>query len=1026
MDHRISGRNSVNAIEQLEPRWLLSAALTTINWLGHSIQVIEDSYVVQLKTGTNFDQIASKKGFTDVQSLGGGFYSFNSTKLPSAIANWGRQTGRVLDVEPNMPMYADAIPTPTQPAVVPNDTYFQTGDQWDMYNYGQTITNLGGTGAVGVPLVGVPGDDIDATQAWSISTGSKNVVVAVLDTGVDITHPDLVNNIWTNPNESGAQASNGVDDDADGYIDDVHGWNTVDNNNDVTDNFGHGTHVSGTIGAEGNNGIGIAGINWNVTIIPVKVLGDQGEGSSASIIAGIQYITELKNLWVSSGGKAGANVTVANLSLGGINFPYNTIEARAYEAAGKAGILTVVAAGNGTENDGVPINLDISFGFPGKYSLNLPSVITVASTDNQGNLSLFSNYGAQTVQIAAPGESIMSTYPINLDTTDGNQDGYQLDSGTSMAAPHVTGVIALMESVEPGATAAQLKQALFSSVDVLPSLSPLSAKSGPKVTTAGQVNAYKALLAIQNEFLQTDTYTQGNWQGFGAGKTYGTLGAYVAGESTTFPAGVSITGGSTTILADSSKRVNKNTAALQTIADPTQRIEAGLTSGTAISVNLDLATPTRVTLYLADYDNQKRVENVQVVDPATGQSLSGQYFQTISDFKGGEYVTYQLSGNVQLLVSHVSGPNAIVNGVFLDPVVPPATLNVSSSPYANFVSNNTTASGDWQSFAGSQGAYLPGQTSNFPSFVTTTISNGQVTRAPGGRGNSALLENVAGNGRNGTYLSSATQIVLDMNFTDGQIHRTSFYAANSKNKGGAERIDIVDPTTGQVIATQDISSFSKGTYATFDLSGQVQVRITRLAGPEAALSGVFFDAPPGGEASYVGVDSTTRGNWMGAYGSAAHYIVGNSPTTFTNPAIFSLGPFYTPGATVTMTASSSAMPNIVSAKTKNKSALEVSSGPRASRILSRLITRDNMSVNLNFSDGRVHQVAVYVADTDTRNQRSEIVQIADPTTHQVLAQQQVSNFKNGKYVIFNVRGTVDLQIARVAGPSAVVNGIFVD
>ncbi len=167
--------------------------------------------------------------------------------------------------------------------------------------------------------------DIDATQAWTISTGSKNVVVAILDTGIDLTHPDLMNNIWTNEPEANGPA--GLDNDGDGYIDDLHGWNFIANNNNVNDDQGHGTNVAGIIGGEGNNGIGVAGVNWNISMIPVKVLDANGEGSTASIIQGVEYITTLKNLWVSSGGKDGANITAANLSLGGNEFPYDQLYA---------------------------------------------------------------------------------------------------------------------------------------------------------------------------------------------------------------------------------------------------------------------------------------------------------------------------------------------------------------------------------------------------------------------------------------------------------------------------------------------------------------------------------------------------------------------------------------------------------------------------------------------------------------------------------------------------------------------------
>ena len=230
----------------------------------------------------------------------------------------------------------------------------------------------------------------------------------------------------------------------------------------------------------------------------------------------------------------------------------------------------------------------------------------------------------------------------------------------------------------------------------------------------------------------------------------------------------------------------------------------------------------------------------------------------------------------------IAGPNAILNGLFLDPVLTTAAPGAAAT--ATFVSTNTTAGGNFQSSFGSQGIYLPGQTSNFPSFAITAVNITASTVISGGS-KSTQLQNVAGTGTVKTYLTSPTQILLDMNFTDGLVHQTTFYAADAKNAGLAERIEIVDPATGNVLASQDLSNFKNGTYATFDLSGHVQVRIIRLAGPAAVLGGVFFDAPAGQPVSYAGVDSTTRGNWMGKYGNAGNYIIGESTSPVSPSAL---------------------------------------------------------------------------------------------------------------------------------------------
>lgn len=260
---------------------------------------------------------------------------------------------------------------------------------------------------------------IAAPQAWDLTTGSEEIVVAVIDTGVDYNHPDLAQNIWVNNGEIGG---NGIDDDGNGYIDDVYGWNAVANNGNSMDDNGHGTHCAGTIGAVGNNARGVVGVNWNVKIMGLKFLNAYGSGSLSGAIQAINYMVAMK--------KRGVNIRVSNNSWGGGGFSqalYNAIQ-----EANKAGIIFVAAAGNESNNN------DGAASYPGGY--DLPNVISVAAVDRDGNLASFSNYGATTVDIAAPGVGILSTYP-------GNQ--YASLSGTSMAAPHVSGALALLLAREP-------------------------------------------------------------------------------------------------------------------------------------------------------------------------------------------------------------------------------------------------------------------------------------------------------------------------------------------------------------------------------------------------------------------------------------------------------------------------------------------------------------------------------------------------------------------------------------------------
>jgi subtilisin family serine protease len=299
---------------------------------------------------------------------------------------------------------------------------------------------------------------IDASQAWNVSTGSQSVVVAVIDTGVDYTDPDLAANIWTNPNAG-----------KDGFTGDVHGYNFVDNDGNPMDDNGHGTHVAGILGAVGNNGQGVVGVNWSVSIMPLKFLNSDGTGYLSDAIRAINYVTMERTQF-------GVNVRVINASWGGSES--SAALQSAIQAANSAGILFVTAAGNnGTNND-------TTAQYPADYTA--ANVISVAASDQNDKLASFSNYGATSVDLAAPGVSIYSTLPGNKFAT---------YSGTSMATPYVTGVAALCWAVDPNATVAEVRNALLQGVD------PLAAMSG-KLVSGGRLDAYKTLELIEADVPQ--------------------------------------------------------------------------------------------------------------------------------------------------------------------------------------------------------------------------------------------------------------------------------------------------------------------------------------------------------------------------------------------------------------------------------------------------------------------------------------------------------------------------------------------
>jgi subtilisin family serine protease len=313
----------------------------------------------------------------------------------------------------------------------------------------------------------------DAARAWEVAQGSRKIVVAVIDTGADIHHEDLEKNIWTNPGESGLdrfghdKATNGIDDDGNGFVDDVHGWNFVSNTGDLTDNHGHGTHIAGIIGAEAGNGKGIAGIAPQVSLMILKYYDPKVPNTDnlRNTVNAIKYAVMMKN-------KYGINVQVINYSGGGTE--YSQDEHDAIMSAGDASILYVAAAGNERSNS------DKHKYYPADYGL--PNLISVTAIDPSTEVLPSSNYGTETVDIAAPGQNILSTLP-------GNQYGYM--TGTSQATAFVTGAAVLVKARREDATPEEIKKYILSTGDSEVSLLA-------KCRTSKQLNLYKAVTMLDS------------------------------------------------------------------------------------------------------------------------------------------------------------------------------------------------------------------------------------------------------------------------------------------------------------------------------------------------------------------------------------------------------------------------------------------------------------------------------------------------------------------------------------------------
>ena len=386
------------------------------------------------------DEIETVKNLISIDDL-------DNADAATVAAQYNKMSDLVEYAEPNFKIELDpteqartvnAVNKFSEDSNIPNDPMFN--EQWALSNTGQ---NGGKENA-----------DMSAIKAWEKSKGSGKVVIAVLDTGVDYTHPDLISNMWIRPDNVPQYT-----DDELGTFNDERGFDAADNQSDPMDDNGHGTHCAGIIGAEGNNDEGIAGINWKVQIMPLKFLGKGGFGSVKDAIESINYAIDRK--------RNGVNIRIISASWGSTQ--YSKALEDAIRAAGEAGILFVAAAGNdSTDNDKRPH-------YPSNY--DLPNVISVAALDRNDQLASFSNFGVKTVHIAAPGREILSTW-LN--------DDYREASGTSMATPYVSGIAALILSGEPDMSVEKLREKLLKSVDKIDSLNG-------KVENGGRINAAKAL-----------------------------------------------------------------------------------------------------------------------------------------------------------------------------------------------------------------------------------------------------------------------------------------------------------------------------------------------------------------------------------------------------------------------------------------------------------------------------------------------------------------------------------------------------
>jgi subtilisin family serine protease len=736
---------------------------------------------------------------------------------------------------------------------------------------------------------------IAGPAAWDLSLGARSMVAAVVDTGVSYTHPDLAANMWSAPTAftvtaGGTQISCPAG---------SHGLNAITMTCDPADDNGHGTHVAGTIGAVGNNALGVTGVNWAASIMAIKFIDSTGSGSTSDAIKSIDFAVRVKLFFAATG--TPVNVRVLSNSWGGTDFSQALLDE--INIAGANDMLFVSAAGNSATND------DVSKFYPASFAA--ANQISVAATDQNDALAGFSSYGPTTVHLGAPGVNILSTYLGN---------GYASLSGTSMATPHAAGAALLVLSGCPSLNTAALKNALLTNVDLLPSLSGLTA-------SGGRLNAGRAIQSCANQTsgtaLSSLTLTPSTIQSGQPG---------VITINMTAPAGA---GGANVGLASSyPSGVN---------VPPSVNVPQG-SSTAAVSFTAGTVTTPTVFTVTASYLGANRSSS-GTINPASSGPSQAQYVSTDTTTQGNWKSKYGSEGysligdatvNPAYVVPSSSGPQYIWNGsstdiralqrasgtgrlaatwygqptftidlsfadqnshqvaIYIldwDSYGPRAqtidvldannnvldTRNVSnfvggqyliwnctghvkiratalttnsvisgiffgpapaSGPIASFLALDTTTQGNWKSKYGTEGYSLVGDATVNPAYVVPSSSGPQYIWN-GSTTDIRALQRASGTGRLAATWYGQPTFTIDLSFTDQNSHQVAIYVLDWDTYGPrAQTIDVLD-ANNNVLDTRTVSNFVAGQYLVWNFTGHVKIRATALT-TNSVISGIFF------------------------------------------------------------------------------------------------------------------------------------------------------------------------------------------